>query len=213
MPMSRFDDRPRQSSGLAVQLSDRGVDDDGPAARAHPDLAAAAPRRPGAPDLLRFAGLNPGLRHGVASPALEEQARLLDLTLDLTPVLEDTRAWSALRAGSFSEEWRDLPGTIQTDLGYLAVALAPPRAVDQLDAVLHLSVPAGIPAAHLPPTGPAPVPTLLLARGLAVQVHDARREAGQWQIHAEVLPAGNWVRQRDRQTQRQDDAQPVAGAR
>lgn len=211
MSFPGFDDRPRQSSGLAVDLSDRGLDDDGPAARARPDLSAEP--RPAAPDPLRFAQLNPGLRHGVPSPDLIQQAELLDLTLVLTPVLEETTAWSALRPDSFSEDWRDLPGTIQADLGYLAVALAPPPALDQLEAVLHLTVPAGIPAAHLPPTDRVSVPTLLLARGLAVQVHDARREAGQWQVFAEVLPAGNWGRQREHPPRHRDAVRPVAGTR
>jgi hypothetical protein len=83
----------------------------------------------------------------------------------------------------------------------------------RVEAVLHLAVPAGIPAAHLPPTGPAPVPTLLLARGLAIQVHDARRDAGQWHVHAEVLPAGRWARPRERQAQRLGDARPAVGVR
>jgi hypothetical protein len=211
MPIPVFDDKPHRSSGPAVQLSERSVDDDGPAGRARPDLPAATRSR--SPDPLRFASLNPGLRHGVASPALDHQAELLDLTLALTPVLEDTKGWSALRTGSFSEDWRDLPGTIQSDLGYLAVALTRPPALAQVEAVLHLDVPAGIPAVHLPPTGDASAPALLLARGLAVQVHDACREAGQWQIHAEVLPAMNWARQREGRPQPSGDARRAVGAR
>jgi hypothetical protein len=212
MPIPRFDDKPHQSSGLAaVCLSDRGVDDDGPAARARPDLAAEQRQEPSDP--LRFAWLNPGLRHRVASPVLADQAERLDLTLLLTPVLEDTQAWAPLHSGSFSEDWRDLPGTIQSDLGYLAVALAPPHAADRAEAILHLDVPAGIPAAHLPLTGDAPVPTLLLARGLAIQVDDVRREAGQWQVHAQVLPAGNLARRRERPPRWLGDVRPAVGAR
>jgi hypothetical protein len=210
MPIRAFDESQRQSSVLAVQLSDQGFDDDGPARRARPDHPVESGS--GRLDLRGFTRLNPGLRHGVASPALAERAELIDLTLTLTPMLEDTHAWSVLHAGSFTEDWRDLPGTIQSDLGYLAVSLAPP-AVAQVEAVLHLAVPAGIPAAHLPPAGDGAAPTLLLARGLALQVHDARRQGGAWQVHAEVLPAGNWGRQRDRSTPRRADAQPAAGGR
>jgi hypothetical protein len=175
-----------------------------------PDLAVQ--HGGGRLDLRGFVCLNPGLRHSVASAALADQAELLDLTLSLTPVLEDMRAWSVLHAGSFTEDWRDLPGTIQSDLGYLAVALTPPSSA-QAEAVLHLAVPAGIPAAHLPLAGNGAAPTLLLARGLALQVHEAHRQDGQWQVHAEVLPAGNWGRQRDRSAQRHAAAQPAAGAR
>lgn len=210
MPIPAFDDTPRWSSGLAVQLSDRSVDDDGPADRARPDLPAEG--RPTA-DPQRFSWLNPGLRHGIASPVLTQQAELLDLALVLTPVPEDTRVWSALRPDSFNQDWRDLPGTIQSDLGYLAVALDPPPALAGIEAVLHLDVPAGIPAAHLPPAGDGAAPAMLLARGLAIQVHDARREAGRWQVHAEVLPAGNWGRPRERAPLRRGDTLPAAGGR
>lgn len=210
MPIQAFDESQRHSSVLAERLSDRGLDDDGPAGRARPDLAAQ--NGSGRLDLRGFAWLNPGLRHGVCSPALADQAELLDLTLSLTPVLEDMCAWAVLHAGSFTEDWRDLPGTIQSDLGYLAVALAPPTDA-QAEAVLHLNVPEGIPAAHLPLSGDGAAPTLLLARGLALQVHDARKQGGQWQVHAEVLPAGNWGRQRDRTAPRQAAARPAAGSR
>lgn len=213
MLIPAFDDEVLRSAGLVVpQVEDgRPVDDDGPAGRPYPDVPADALMGP--PDLAWFAWLNPALRDGASGPTLARPLELLDLTLALTPLRDDLRAWTAVRAGSFSGDWRDLPDTIQTDLGYLAVSLSGPPRVAPGEAVLHLAVPAGIPAAHLRPGDGGPAPVLLLARGLALHVQDARRDGGRWQVHAQVLPASNWGRQRDQAGRWSGDVVGAAGGR
>jgi hypothetical protein len=122
---------------------------------------------------------------------LERDLSFIDQVLAIQPVPQDVLVWRAVSTGSFELPWRDLPGTLHQELSYLAVALARYPALGAAEAVLHLRVPAGVPGVYLNPFDHGdrlPAPTLLLGRGLAVFVHEVRRQDGQWYLRADLIP-------------------------
>jgi hypothetical protein len=124
-------------------------------------------------------------------PDLERDLSFIDQVLAIQPVPQDVLVWRAVSTGSFELPWRDLPGTLHQELSYLAVALARYPALGAAEAVLHMRVPAGVPGVYLNPFDHGdrlPAPTLLLGRGLAVFVHEVRRQDGQWYLRADLIP-------------------------
>jgi hypothetical protein len=124
-------------------------------------------------------------------PDAERDLSFIDQVLAIQPVPQDVLVWRAIAPGSFELPWRELPGTLHQELSYLAVALVRYPALGAADAVLHLRVPAGIPGVYLNPFDHGdrlPAPTLLLGRGLAMFVHEVRRQDGQWYVRADLIP-------------------------
>jgi hypothetical protein len=161
------------------------------------DPAASPTPRTEVDDLLSGAA-----EDGDDAAGLERDLSFIDQVLAIQPVPQDVLVWRAVTADSFELPWRELPGTLHQEVSYLAVALVRYPALRAAEAVLHLRVPAGIPGVYLNPFDHGdrlPAPTLLLGRGLAVFVHEVRRQEGQWYVAADLVPpppAGWGERQR-----------------
>jgi hypothetical protein len=161
--------------------------------RSHLQLVAeplAVPEPPAAssPDL---SALLAGAPDGIDLPDYERDLAFIDQVLAIQPVPQDVLVWRAAAAGSFELPWRELAGTLHQEPSYLAVALVRYAALRAAEAVLHLRVPAGVPGVYLNPFDHGdrlPAPTLLLGRGLAVFVHEVRRQDGQWYVRADLVP-------------------------
>ena len=162
-----------------------------PAAR-DADPGAAAAQQPAA-----TTNGNGAPAAGAAAPRagdreeIERDIRRLDEAVAAKPVPEDLVVWRNASSTSFQLDWRHLTGTIQREPAFLAVALTRFEELDAAEVVLHLRVPAGVPAIYLNSLdrhASLPAPTLLLRRGLAVRIHDVRRRGGHWYVQGVILP-------------------------
>lgn len=138
-----------------------------------------------------YADLEDAFRRQVSDPRQEREIERMDELLAARPVPEDLIAWRNASRESFNLDWQYLPGTLQRDPAYLAVAMTRFNELETAEVVLHLRVAAGIPAVYMNAVdreAPLPAPSLLLRRGLSLRIHDVRRRGEQWYVQAAVLP-------------------------
>lgn len=134
------------------------------------------------------ATLDAGLRGQVPmSDAMHSQVKNLDAALLNKPVPERMVATRATSLAAWPGEPEALIGQMLLERAYFPVRLGPIEPVEH-DAVVHLAIPAGIPAIYTAPPGQPEQGYLILARGLTWQVVDAERaESGTWVLSADVL--------------------------
>lgn len=138
------------------------------------------------------ATLDAGLRGQVPmSDAMHSQVKSLDVALLNKPVPERMVATRATSLAAWPGEPEALIGQLLLERAYFPVRLGPIEPVEH-DAVVHLAIPAGIPAIYTAPPGQPDQGYLILARGLTWQVVDAAQaESGTWVLSADVLGHGS----------------------
>nr|WP_246311898.1 ADP-ribosyltransferase [Leifsonia naganoensis] len=139
-----------------------------------------------------YKDINGALRNGPPYPAnLEDHIRAIDETLQKRALTETVEVTRGTGTSHWSFEPGNVDGQIVTEPSYLSTSLGGPApAFADKDAILHLEVPRGTPAAWVESISEfgGSERELLLGRGLRWEAKSSELIDGQWHVYGEMIP-------------------------